>query len=258
MDDKYKCKKCNCELFTQQEINEQESRSKDDIFYGVTLRSTCDDCIKKHEKEKQEKVRQSVIKTQVRGFKVPVSIKLSDGDLNPKSENVLRLMKFLMPDNNSWCFYLNGDYGTGKTHMAYWVINRAIRAGALIRCSNNVTDFEWFHSRTGIECIESSEIISLYQDEYGKREGNPKGALKPFYDATVLFLDDLGAERDTDDSRRILEDLLCYRHKHCLKTIITANTKLEDIVKRYSGRLTSRFSAGESIVLTGKDRRARG
>lgn len=253
--EKYGCNRCKISFYTEEQIEKSEKAT--DIFGKLLCAKYCDECLMIVRKEKADaenkQLRLESIHDNLRYFKVPKFIKLSENDLNPKEKPVGDVMRFLL--NDSWCFYLFGDYGSGKTHMVYWILKRAITKGVFFDKSFNHTQRDALHF-SAVEAVEAGEIISLYQAEYKKREGDSEKAIQKYKDVGLLFIDDLGAERDSDDSRRILEDLLCYRYNHALKTIITANVPASDMSARYSGRLASRLTAGENCALIHADRRA--
>lgn len=255
--DKYNCNRCKKRVYSDEQITKSEKA----LSFLDTLAKDliCDDCCKEVKKEKDAAqyviYTENRIKNDLKGLNTPKFIELSDSDLDPSNNKPVKdLMKFLVKEDKTWCFYLFGDYGCGKTHLVYWVLKRAIKNKIFVD-NKTFCDSEYNYDGNSVDCVEAGHVVSLYQAEYRKKEGDSEKAIKRYRQASVLFIDDLGAERDTDDSRRIVEDLLCYRYNNSLKTIITANIPAKDMSSRYSGRLASRLNAGENCVLLHEDRR---
>lgn len=74
----------------------------------------------------------------------------------------------------------------------------------------------------------------------------------------LLFLDDLGAEVDSDYSRGVMESLIDarYRDRDKKKTWFTTNLNVSELATRYSERTVSRLcEMCEIFEFTGADRR---
>jgi len=249
--DKYNCTRCKKRAYTDEQIGQCESsavnleRPLPDLI--------CEDCFmvikSEQENAKQTLDNRNSISTDLGALDIPRFIKLHDDDLNPKTNQALKQFMNFLINGDSWCFYLCGEYGSGKTHLIYWTLKRAIEKAVFVKLTRFI--------EPNVKCVESGQLVSLYQAEYKKDGGDSEKAIKKYRDVNILFIDDLGAERESDDSRRIIEDLLCYRYNNCLKTIMTANVPISDISARYSGRLASRLSAGDNCVLIHNDRRAK-
>jgi DNA replication protein DnaC len=62
--------------------------------------------------------------------------------------------------------------------------------------------------------------------------GEPDSPIRDLYEASVLVLDDLGAERPTDWARDAIAALVQYRHTRDLPTVVTSNYAPAALVKR--------------------------
>lgn len=74
----------------------------------------------------------------------------------------------------------------------------------------------------------------------------------------MLFLDDLGAEVNTEYARDVVESLIDarYRDRESLKTFFTTNLSIPELVRRYSDRTVSRLcEMCEIFQFAGADRR---
>jgi DNA replication protein DnaC len=98
--------------------------------------------------------------------------------------------------------------------------------------------------------IELYDFFVEIQGEYGKPDGNADGKLKAAREAPLLFLDDCGdpdrrkngngIAPETDDRRRILWQLVDYRHGAGLSTLVTSNLSRTDFERQWGTRLAAR------------------
>lgn len=147
-------------------------------------------------------------------------------------------------DWKPWCLVFAGNYGTGKTHLAYAVANyrrehampyRMITAPALMGQLKNSID----EKRRSVE--------SLAPLAYG-----PEEWVKSFGEAAFLIIDDFGAQQDTEWATAQLFAILDKRYDLSLPTLITTNLQPTDI----DPRVASRVRAG-IVVCSGSDQRVR-
>ena len=110
---------------------------------------------------------------------------------------------------------LCGNTGTGKTHIAVAIIREALNAGTPAH---------------RIIFDRSSRLITEIQDTYGT--GKTAQVLEARENAFLWVLDDLGAEKATPDSLRILHDLLDAREGH--PNVITSNFVPSELGARFN------------------------
>ncbi|MBQ6664085.1 MAG: ATP-binding protein [Synergistaceae bacterium] len=112
--------------------------------------------------------------------------------------------KAILAAKNHSSLVLAGRPGTGKTHLATAVAIEAMKAGsqALFRTVPELLDelrrADWEHT-----------------DFYGLRQ--------KFCDVPCLVLDDLGKEKTTEKGLEYLYQILDYRYRHGMQTIVTTN-----------------------------------
>ena len=101
------------------------------------------------------------------------------------------------------CLILAGRRGTGKTHLAISIAIKAMKNGhaAIFRLVNELLD-EIRHS------VAEGEYFDFIQK---------------FKTVPCLILDDLGKEKTTDAGLDYLYQIIDYRYRHELQTIITTN-----------------------------------
>lgn len=140
--------------------------------------------------------------------------------------------------------FLCGDTGTGKTHLATGIL-RALLLNERIEPSRVVFD-------------RAARLITEVQDTYGT--GGTEKVLAKREGAAVWVLDDLGAEKATEDVLRILTDLFSAREGR--PNVITSNYEPGQMADRWEGsfgwkRLASRLGPDNfsAIRVKGRDRR---
>lgn len=101
------------------------------------------------------------------------------------------------------CLILSGRRGTGKTHLAISIAIKSMKGGhgAIFRLVNELLD----------------EI------RHSVAEGDYFDFIRKFKEVSCLVLDDLGKEKTTDAGLDYLYQIIDYRYRHELQTIITTN-----------------------------------
>lgn len=144
--------------------------------------------------------------------------------------------------------YLFGKPGRGKTYAAAC----AVRLW---------TEYFFPGRKRSAWLVQSKRLLDQIKRDYDEREDY---ASMRACNASLLVLDDLGAERVTDWSKETLESILDHRLSHGLPTIVTSNYKIGDIAARWGGvdgeRIASRLAGmcgGKAIEVSGNDMRLR-
>lgn len=115
-----------------------------------------------------------------------------------------------------------------------------------------------FRARLGKKAglwIELYEFFNAVQSQYGKEGGDADARLEAAKTAPLLFLDDvgdpdrllrdrdgtvLGIAAETDDRRRLLWEILDYRHGQELPTLMTSNLTRSNFERQWGTRLAAR------------------
>ena len=140
---------------------------------------------------------------------------------------------------------LMGTLGSGKTHLAAAIV-RAALLDKRIDPARVIFD-------------RADRLITEIQDTYGS--GGTSAILEHRERAQLLVIDDLGREKATPDTLRILVDLVNAREGH--PTVITSNQTPDGLVNRFGKgegwqRLASRLGPQNfrHVTVQGHDRRS--
>lgn len=138
---------------------------------------------------------------------------------------------------------LIGNTGLGKTHLTTAVAKTVIEKGYNVlydSAQNIVFDFEGERFKSG----------------YGAGES----ATDRYFECDLLIIDDLGSEFVSQYSVSCLYNLINTRCNRGLPTMVSTNLTLDELTKKYHGRITSRLLSKDSElwVFDGKDHRVYG
>lgn len=120
---------------------------------------------------------------------------------------------------------LAGDYGRGKTGTLTPAIRHSLEQG-----------------KSGL-WIEVTDFVGVIQSGY--RDGTSLERLEAAQKVDVILLDDLGDKSrdgaETDDRRRIIYQLVNYRHNNGLPMLITTNLNGQQMAAQFGGRTVERI-----------------
>ncbi len=138
------------------------------------------------------------------------------------------------------CLIIAGKAGTGKTHLAVAIAIFAMKQGkqAIFRVVSEMLNEIW-------------EAIATNGDFFG--------LMRTFKEAECLVLDDFGKENITNARISYLHEIVDYRYRHGLQTIVTTNAKSPEELSHWSNAefitpIISRLEEqGEWITITNAD-----
>jgi DNA replication protein DnaC len=131
---------------------------------------------------------------------------------------------------------LSGTVGSGKTHLAAAIVRERIE-------HNNHTSFR-----------RMADLYSALQDSFRLNISEAE-VLRPYINARLMVLDDLGSGTLSDFVRRSTLEILDQRLNRERPTIVTTNWELADIAEKMDDRIGSRLATYKNLRLAGADRR---
>lgn len=131
-------------------------------------------------------------------------------------------------------FWLTGNPGTGKSHLAVSIMR--VVSGTGIR----------------VGFIEHNTLVNLYRDSYANLQG-ARSEIRQWQNRGLLVLDDLGATgMEARDATQILHTLFAFRFGEKLPTVITTNLDKKGVRAAVGDRIKERFrecfAGGVAIV----------
>jgi len=128
-------------------------------------------------------------------------------------------------DIGQWLLLI-GNVGTGKTHLAVAAMNEVMRKGHTARY------------------IKVRRLIQLIKDNWTTRTQAESVLLKPFVDADLLVLDEIGVQFASKTEQDILYDLLDGRYEEKKPVIITTNLDYDRFSEVVGVRILDRVLDG--------------
>lgn len=146
---------------------------------------------------------------------------------------------YLADDRRS--LLLLGKVGRGKTHNAYGAIRRIIE----------VT----YPASPSVVAGSSPALLDAARP--GRQETEwPVNLIDRYKTTGLLFLDDLGTEKQSEWVAEKLYEIIDHRYAEELPTIFASNLETDDLFRLLGSRLASRVAGMcQQVTLTGPDRR---
>jgi DNA replication protein DnaC len=164
-------------------------------------------------------------------------------------------------ESDPFGFLLYGPSGSGKSHLAFAIINRVIDTFIEGVEGEKLSEpkFHFSQSETGQSTrwygmpvyFSAADLIqsARSKDAFGEV---PKFALAK----ELLVIDDIGAENITDWTRDLYFRIFEYRLNHKLQTVVTTNLGLNELKERMGERVSSRLLAMcVPLLVEDRDRR---
>ena len=109
--------------------------------------------------------------------------------------------------------YIEGTYGTGKTHLAAAIALQLIGCGVPVVCKT------------------SGDLLADIKEAFDNSDATEYEILKAYKTVDLLIVDDLGKEQCTDWSVSTLYSILNDRYEDMKPTIITTNYNADELVR---------------------------
>ena len=146
---------------------------------------------------------------------------------------VLKVADWWRTSTKPFCV-LGGKSGTGKTIAAMALIPEVCA-----RCITTQSGEEFWSWEAEALVLPALEISQLSLFERTDRSARERAKTR-----TLLILDDLGAEMNTDMVKQTVLEVLDARMANARKTIITTNLEGKELRARYQGRVLRRLEEG--------------
>ena len=108
--------------------------------------------------------------------------------------------------------YIEGNYGTGKTHLAAAIALQLIEAGVPVICKTSI------------------DLLTDIKRSFDSHDISEDSVLRAYKEVDLLVIDDLGKEQVTEWSISTLYNILNDRYEDMRPTIITTNFGSDDLI----------------------------
>ena len=190
---------------------------RDELGNVLFEQKYCEECTEKHLQEEEDRKKQEIIKARESAFLALCPPRYRESDLSRISP--------VFAKASEQCLELKDGIGmvgtsrTGKTRALYAILRRFVLAGKKCAAVNS--------------CEFARIIIKQYSDDKSVKE-EAIVAIKSFFKAEILLLDDIGKAKMTDSGEMALYDLLEHRYNQCLPTLWSANAKGAELLSMFS------------------------
>lgn len=151
-------------------------------------------------------------------------------DFTPKQLSACERMLESFSSGAIWAIL--GEWGTGKTQMAAWVIRAACRN---LRSARFTTAIEFF-----------VRLRSPYRDDSTHRD--EAAVIREFTEYDLLVIDDAHVRADSDFENRLLHHVIDKRHGSMRETILTSNQSEAVFCDTIGGAVVDRMCAAGGII----------
>jgi len=125
---------------------------------------------------------------------------------------------------------LAGAVGTGKTHLAVGLMREVHKSGGTTRY------------------MSESEVIELIQSTYGGK-GSPSSVIEALTKPDLLVIDEVGRSNDSQDSVRIMGDVINARYGKQRPTCIVTNANRDTLTKHVGENTASRLLSSTTTMI---------
>lgn len=162
---------------------------------------------------KEKKMRQADLIKSAKIPKIFSDVRAKDFKMSARNEHSAQIAIKAITENNGLFIY--GDCGTGKTMLSSVIANE--RA-------------ELFKPSLFIGAVDIFQELNPYSSD-SKTAANRKMLVK---NSPCLIIDDLGAEKPSDWTKQTLFEIIDFRYRENLQTIITSNFSIDELKTRLS------------------------
>ena len=150
---------------------------------------------------------------------------------------------------DDWNLLFSGTAGCGKTHLASATLKEILDISSLELFPLCFFDYEnkdeliygYDYEKICFNFITMPELLLKIRDAY-KSNSSELEAIDKYTNYSVLIIDDLGAEKESEWTIQTFYYILNKRINNIKSTIITTNLTLAEIEKKMNPRIASRLS----------------
>lgn len=158
-----------------------------------------------------------------------------DKDVPESIKSILRQMK-----ETGKGLYIHGGVGTGKTHMAYAILKK----------------FNEIHRHGGL-FFNTTELLRDIKDDFDRPYADKNKLCERLMESkSVVFLDDIGAEKASDFVQETFYMLINKKYNDNVPMIFTSNKSIKELADHIGERIASRLVEMCYVYhLNGEDKR---
>lgn len=191
-------------------------KTLDEVKKYVAERDERNEIYRKEEEQRKFSERQRRLKDLIKSSGIPKifsDVRAKDFKTSPKNEDVAKIA--IQAISSACGLFIYGECGTGKTMLSSVIANE--RA-------------ELFKPSMFISAVDIFHELNPYSSN-SQNAANKKQIIKS---TPCLIVDDLGAEKPSDWTKQTLFEIIDYRYRENLQTIITSNFNIDELKTRLS------------------------
>lgn len=135
-----------------------------------------------------------------------------------------------------------GGVGTGKTHLAYSVVNSL----AKVKTGVYNTDFRYYEN-SKVLYITAKEIIDEIRQNWKNSDYLLEEDVENIKKIPLLIVDEIGVQYGSESERIELYSIFNRRYEDCLPTIVISNNSLGELQKMLGQRIYDRLTGGALV-----------
>lgn len=185
-----------------------------------------------------------------------------EGKNETQTQIIERLRKYVLKiselEKLGTSLILSGKPGTGKTFLACSMIP------AIVREIHNipVEESDFYKNNMSLDDIKNPDVnICSYLNFYdflleikstynSRSQDTEKNIFSKYANKRFLFLDEIGAVKNTDFDTSLIFRLINYRYEQMLPTVLISNLNIEDLKALIGERTVDRFKDNYGAVLS--------
>lgn len=188
-----------------------------------------------------------------RRYHLPAAYRDWTLDSWPGREEIKRRAKEWLTQKGRW-LVLSGSVGTGKSGLMVGLYRHILDD---IMAQEGGEHYLIISDPHPIQFWRAPELLEQHKSTFSNPELSSK--LLEAQEVPILFLDDVGAEQETEYNANAISELLLRRHTQSLKTAITTNLTMAELAEQLSPRVVDRMrEVALLITFDGASLRGRG